>query len=115
MSDHDDRLPMLQMLEIAQQGLEVVGSRTRNSIHTDRLLQLALCHVILITGEAATRVSDAGRARHPDVPWAKAIAARNFIAHGYDRIDYDVVWDTIADHFPSLITALDQALASYPS
>jgi len=46
---------MLQMLEIAQQGLEVVGSRTRNSIHTDRLLQLALCHVILIPGRGQRR------------------------------------------------------------
>jgi uncharacterized protein with HEPN domain len=112
MSDHDDRLPMHQMLDHARDGVEIIAGRPRTEIHTNRLLQLALAHVILIVGEAATRVSPAGRARHPDIPWAKAIAARNFIAHGYDRIDYDVVWDTIANHFPGLVTGLERALAS---
>ena len=112
MSEHDDRLPMHQMLDLARQGLEVTTGRARAEIHTNRILQLALAHVILIVGEAATRVSAAGRLRYPEIPWAKAIAARNFIAHGYDRIDYDVVWDTIAEHFPALVTALERALAS---
>jgi uncharacterized protein with HEPN domain len=27
-----------------------------------------------------------------------------------DRIDYDVVWDTIAEDFPPLVAALERAL-----
>jgi uncharacterized protein with HEPN domain len=57
-------------------------------------------------------VSPAGRARYPEIPWTKAIGTRNFIAHGYDRIDYEVVWDTIAEHFPALVAALERALSS---
>ena len=115
MSDHDDRLPMLQMLEHASEAVELTRGRVRTEMRTNRILQLALAHLVLVVGEAATRVSPAGRVQHPEIPWAKAIGARNFIAHGYDRIDYEVVWDTIAENFPALVAALERALASESS
>jgi len=37
------------------------------------------------------------------------------MVHGYDTIDYDVVWDTIAEDFPPLVAALEQALAGESS
>jgi uncharacterized protein with HEPN domain len=112
MSEHDDRLPMHQMLEHAREAVEIIRGRPRTELESNRVLQLALAHLVLVVGEAATRVSPAGRARYPEIPWTEAIGARNFIAHGYDRIDYDVIWDTIADHFPALVTALERALWS---
>lgn len=112
MSDHDDRLPMHQMLEHAREAVEMVRSHNRTELGSNRTLQLALAHLILVVGEAAARVSPAGRARHPEIPWSKAIGARNFIAHGYDRIDYDVVWGTIAEDFPPLVMSLERALSS---
>jgi uncharacterized protein with HEPN domain len=36
------------------------------------------------------------------------------MVHDYDVIDYDVVWDTIADDFPPLVAALERALAGEP-
>ena len=48
--------------------------------------------------------------RHPTYRALDAIGTRNFIVHGYDRMDYDVIWDTIAEHFPALVVALEQAL-----
>lgn len=101
MSDHDDRLPMHQMLEHARDGVELIRGRARAEIRTNRLLQLALAHVVLIVGEAATRVSAAGRARHSEIPWSKAIG----------EIDHDAVWDTIAEDFPALVAALERALS----
>jgi uncharacterized protein with HEPN domain len=102
------------MLEYARKGVELLRDHARAEIQTNLLLQLALPHLILIVGEAAARVSPAGRALHPDIPWAKAIGARNFVAHGYDRIDYEVVWETIEEHFPSLVASLERALSSEP-
>ncbi|HEV8676988.1 MAG TPA: HepT-like ribonuclease domain-containing protein [Methylomirabilota bacterium] len=48
------------------------------------------------------------------MPWAKAIGTRHRMVHDYDVIDYDVVWDTIADDFPPLVAALERALAGEP-
>jgi uncharacterized protein with HEPN domain len=102
MSDHDDRLPMQQMLEHACEAVEITRGHARVEMRTNRMLQLAVTCLVLVVGEVASRVSAARRARHPDIPWAKAIRSRNFIAHGYDRIDYDVIWATVADDFPPL-------------
>lgn len=115
MSDHDDRLPIQQMLEHAREAIEITRSRASVEMRTDRLLQLAVTHLVLVVGEAASRVSAARRGQHPDVPWAKAIGTRNFIAHGYDRVDYDVIWATVVDDFPALVKALERALSGESS
>ncbi len=112
MSEHDDRLPMHQMLEHAREAMDTIRDRSRSELATNRLLQLALVYLLQTVGEAATRVSRAGQVRYPDIPWSKAIGTRHRMAHGYDRIDYDVVWDTIAGDFPGLIAALERALST---
>ena len=42
MSEHDDRLPMLQMLEHAREAVSHVSMRRREDLDADRLLRLAL-------------------------------------------------------------------------
>jgi uncharacterized protein with HEPN domain len=106
---------MHQMLEHAREAMEIVHGRSRTELESNRVLQLALAHLLLVVGEAASRVSPSGRDRYPEVPWSKAMGTRNFIAHGYDRIDYDVVWNTIAEDFPALVTALERALSGESS
>jgi uncharacterized protein with HEPN domain len=115
MTEHDDRLPMHQMLEHARDGIDMIRGRDRSEAKTNGMLQLALVQLIQILGEAATRLSHAGRARYPDVPWSQAIGTRHRLVHGYDRVDYEVVWDTIAVDSPPLVAALERALAENPS
>ena len=115
MSEHDDRLPMLQMLEHAREALEMIHGRSRAELATDRMLQLALVYLVQTIGVTATRVSHEGQSRYPEVPWGQAITTRHRMVHGYDRIDYGVVWDTIAGDFPPLVQALERALASNTS
>jgi uncharacterized protein with HEPN domain len=89
----------------------MIRGRARSELETNRMLQLALVHLVQVVGEAANRVSRAGQTRYPEIPWTRAIGTRNRMVHGYDRIDHDVVWDTIAEDFPPLVAALEQALA----
>ena len=102
---------MHQMLEHAREALEMIRGRTRAEAQANRMLQLALVHLVQTVGEAATRVSAAGRIRYSQVPWGQAITTRHRMVHGYDTIDYNVVWDTIADDFPLLVATLEHALA----
>ena len=111
MSEHDDRLPMQHMLEHAREAVEMTRGRTRADLLANRMFQLALLKLVEVVGEAARRVSPGGQTRYPDIPWRDAITTRNRISHEYDRIDYDIVWDTITDDFPPLVVALERALA----
>ena len=57
------------------------------------LLQSAVLCQLLIIGEAAARVSEETRARHPEINWADVVAFRNFAIHAYFAIDWQRVWD----------------------
>jgi len=40
----------------------------------------------------------------------KAIALRNILAHGYDSIRDEVIWDTVANHLPRLVMEIEKLL-----
>lgn len=115
MSRRDDTVPMRHMLDHAREALAMVGGRRRHDLDTDRMLQLALTHLVEIIGEAANRVSSEGRSRHPYIPWRDAINTRNRFIHGYDTVDYDVVWQIATRELPVLIAALERALPGHVS
>ena len=46
-----------------------------------------------------------------DAAWREAIATRHRITHGYDVVDYDILWDTVQDDLPPLVAALEGVLA----
>ena len=115
MSRRDDSVPMRHMLDYAREAVAIARQRSRAELDSDRILQLALRQIIEIVGEAANRVSKEGQSRYPDIAWRSAIAARNRIAHGYDHIDYDIVWQIISEEFSILITALERALPGHTS
>jgi uncharacterized protein with HEPN domain len=106
---------MRHMLDHAREALAMVGGRNRHDLDTDRMLQLALTHLVEIIGEAANRVSREGRSRHPYIPWQDAINTRNRFIQGYDTVDYDVVWQIATRELPLLIAALERALPGHVS
>jgi uncharacterized protein with HEPN domain len=115
MSRRDDTVPLRHMLDHAREVSAMVGGRTRRDLDTDRMLQLALTRLIEIIAEAANRVTPGGYERYPGIPWLKVIGARNRIIHGYDVVDYDIVWDIATVEVPALIAALERALPGHVS
>jgi uncharacterized protein with HEPN domain len=53
-------------------------------------------------------VPRATQKRHPEVPWPKIVSMRNRLIHGYDFVDYDILWDTLKSDLPPLIAALEK-------
>jgi len=115
MSRRDDTVPMRHMLDHTREVVAMVHGRTRQDLDTDRTLQLSLTRLIEIIGEAAGRVTAAGRARYPEIPWLKIVSTRNRIIHGYDAVNYDVVWDIATLEGPALIAALERVLPGHVS
>lgn len=71
----------------------------------DRKTQDAVIRNFEIIGEAANnvvRVAPEFAAAHSDVPWADAYLLRNQIAHGYFKVDFEIVWRTIFQDLPEL-------------
>ena len=54
-------------------------------------------------------IPEAIKTAHPEIPWPRVIGMRNRLVHGYDVIDYDLLWDTVVIDLPPLIAALTQS------
>jgi uncharacterized protein with HEPN domain len=106
----DDRLRLLHMLEHAREAVALIGGTTSADLAGNRLLELALVRLVEVIGEAASRVGDECRAQCPQIPWREVVAMRNRLAHGYDEVDLDILWDTIREDLPRLVTQLQTAL-----
>lgn len=79
----DDRWRIRHMIEAAEQALAFVEGRDRSDLEGDAMLRLALTRAVEVVGEAATKVSDAGRAERPGVPWLQIAGMRNRLVHAY--------------------------------
>ena len=108
MSKHDDQMSLKAMLSHAREAVELLGNASREELDRNRVVQLALTRLMEIVGEAANRVSQAMQKRSPEIPWPRIIGMRNRLVHGYDVIDFDLLWDTIIDDLPPLIAALEK-------
>ncbi len=111
MSKHDDRVSLKDMLSHASEAVELLGGASREELGRNRVVQLALTRLVKIIGEAGNRVSQETQQKIPKIPWSQIIGMRNRLVHGYDLIDFDLLWDTVANDLPPLIEALQKIVA----
>ncbi len=105
-----DVIRLEHMRGAAREAVTFMQGRTRRDLDTNRMLVLAVVKAIEIIGEAASRVSAAGQAEAPQLPWQQMVAMRNRLIHAYFDVDLDVVWSTVQQELPGLIVALEQTL-----
>lgn len=99
------------MLEAALKAAEFSKGHNRSDLDADEKLTLSLVHLLEILGEAAGKVSEDFRGRHPEIPWNRVSGIRNRLIHGYFDVDMDIVWQTVAERLPELIGQLKKLVA----
>jgi uncharacterized protein with HEPN domain len=98
------------MLEYAREAIGLMRDKKRADLDTDRTLGLATLRCLEIVGEAASHVPESLRQQHPQIPWPQIIGTRNRLVHGYDLVDYDIIWSTVTEDLPPLIAELEKIL-----
>lgn len=106
----DDDVRLRHMLDAAREAVGFLQNRTRKEMGGDRQLVLALVKAIEIIGEAAYRISSTTQARVPGLPWEDIVGMRHRLVHAYFDIDLDILWKTVQEDLPPLITALESHL-----
>ena len=100
------------MLDHALEAVDLAKGCSRSSLDTDRKLNLALVRLVEIIGEAAVHVSAATQKCFADIPWQDIVGIRNRVIHGYDQVDFDILWDVVELHLPPLVDQLRAAIAA---
>jgi uncharacterized protein with HEPN domain len=110
-----DESRLRHMLDYAEEALQFANGRVRSDLDTDRALNLSLTRLLEIVGEAAARVSQATCTQHPQIPWPQIVGLRNRLIHGYDQVDFDVLWRIVQNDLPPLVTELRSILGASSS
>ncbi|MGQ0676421.1 MAG: HepT-like ribonuclease domain-containing protein [Rhodospirillales bacterium] len=82
------------------------------AVKSNTLLSSAIAWQLLIIGEAAKRVSQTVRDEYPGVPWQEMARLRDRIAHGYDSIDWDLVWNVVHNELPAATVQIERILSA---
>lgn len=104
------------MLEYGRRIVALTSGGTEQSLAGEAgwVTRAALERTLFIVGEAANRVPRELQAQHPEIPWAAIIGLRNLLAHGYETIDTQKLWQTATVSVPELLRQLDGIIARQP-
>lgn len=110
---HDDAVTVGQICDAARRIIRFCSGLDRAGFMADELRQSAIERQLFIIGEAvAGRLSKQFKDAHPDIAWAEMTRMRNILAHGYDFVNLDIIWQTVVEDIPALITTLDPIVGS---
>ena len=115
MSAHDSRATLRQIQDAANRLQTICAGKTMDSLLADWLATAALERFLEIVGEGVKRLPMDLRAQHPDVPWKEIAGTRDHLSHGYDDVDYQVLWDAVQKDLPVLLGTVEQMLKDLDS
>ena len=110
-----DTIHLADIVASAQMIRAYVAGISRQAFLRDTQIQDSVIRRLEIIGEAAGRVSRRFRDENPDVPWSRMRGMRNWVIHRYDDIDMEVVWETVEQDIPRLITRLESLVSEEQS
>lgn len=94
---------------------EITADRTKEEFLVERLRKLAVWKLIEVVGEAlrqAEMIDDSLNRSIPDL--RQIVDTRNRIAHGYDSVNFSLLWDIVQDEIPPLHVTLETLLLDAP-
>ncbi len=105
-----DRLHLIHCEECLRR-IEEYTRRGRSAFMASTMVQDAVLWNLEMLAQCAKRVSDAEKAKHPEVPWEKMCGMASGILDHSMRIKDDVVWARVVRDAPELRHSLRPVLS----
>jgi len=110
MSRHDPTVTLRQVADYARRAQELCIQNTFTGMLTDWQKRAAFERVMEVLGEAVKRLPPDLTARYPAVDWRGIAGMRDRVSHGYDAIDYGLLWQAVETRVPGLLITVEQML-----
>ena len=79
--------------------------------YTHKGYQYSISFCVEQIGEMGKKLRELGYAdKYPQIPWDEIAGLRNRIAHGYDAIDLEMVYDISVNDVPTLLNECNKIL-----
>ncbi|MBI2924428.1 MAG: DUF86 domain-containing protein [Verrucomicrobia bacterium] len=99
------------ILDEAKYLVEASQNLTKAEFLADPTRKRAFVRSLEIIGEATKKVPPEFRAKYPAIEWRGMAGMRDRLIHDYLGVDYDIVWDAVANKVPGLLGELAKVLA----
>jgi uncharacterized protein with HEPN domain len=109
-SKQDPAASFADILENLERIQDYVAGLDREAFGGDTLRRDAVERCLERICEAAFRLGEKAAELAPSQPWGDIRGLGNRLRHAYDRIDLDILWNTVRDRLPSLKADAQQAL-----
>ena len=106
---------LAHILEAIDRIEQYVGDMDEILFLDNKLVQDAVIRNLEIIGEASNSLEKRYPSfvlDHPELPLSSAYQMRNAVAHGYFKIDFEIVWKTIHGELPTLHKQIRGILAT---
>ena len=104
-----DNASLLDMVNAAKRVLLLTEGLDKSALGTDEEKQSVILYQIII-GEATKRLSVEFRSQHSEIPWKDIAGMRDILAHQYDQVNLNTLWDAVQTDIPELLALLQPLL-----
>ena len=105
-----DEIILQKILIVIEETEEIFADTLLENFLKNNERKLAMTMSILRIGELVKNLSQEFRIENPQVEWKKIAGFRDIIAHKYDIVDMESVYDTIKYDFPELKMQIEKIL-----
>ena len=106
-----EELYLTDIVEAADAIQRFLNNIEQNTFLQNELLQSAVLQKLMIIGEAASRLSEEFRDKHPEIEWEDIIGFRNIAVHAYFAVEWSIVWVAATQEAPELKRKIADILA----
>ena len=106
LSEGTDPETLRDMLAACAEIIESTEGIDSAQFLADRQRMRATAFSIAVLGEAVKRLTPEFRSRHTMIPWPKIAGMRDRLIHGYDTIQWRLVWEAATIDVPPLLEQL---------
>lgn len=92
----------LRDIASAIESIEETAREGKDRFLIDKYRQVWVVYHLQIIGEAVRPAADQLRQLRPEYPWARIVAMRHILVHGYFGIDLQTVWAAVEQDLPVL-------------
>lgn len=111
MTERNNLAYFVDMRDYAIALTDMLRGVSLDELTRDQEKRWALERVFQIIGEAANRVPQSVRERHPSIAWHQIIGTPNRLAHEYNAVSVETLWNTAQSDIPKLIKQLTAIIA----
>ncbi len=107
-----DKASLLDIYNAINRILLFSKDLTKSDLEKNEEKQSAILYQVIVIGEATKRLSRDFRHSNSDIPWKAIAGMRDILAHQYDKVDINTLWDVIHHDIPELKKLISPLLSN---